>query len=204
MRLDCESDSSPPHHISQLDPESSSMPVCVSGSDDSRFEDSDLARGNTDDLVSKLWWQDLDDSDKGSGDSGSEKQDEIPDSDLDSEGDEINLGELDPTVQDPNEGFFQLPESLKDLRKQLLGEYVLPTEPAQCTGIRTLTTSETISLQHYVAWRKSNGTLYSYKSFKYGGFEPTSSEEACTRSHRICASHGRYVSTELHCIYRSI
>ncbi|KIM35113.1 hypothetical protein M413DRAFT_79727, partial [Hebeloma cylindrosporum] len=68
----------------------------------------------------------------------------------------------DPATQDPNESFFQLPSSLTDLRKQLLGDYVLPPEPPQHSGVRALTVSETISLQHYVAWRKSNGTLYAY------------------------------------------
>lgn len=130
----CESDSSPPRH---LDPESNSM----YGSDDSH-EDSDL--GTVDDLVSKLWWQDNPDSDS--------EELEMP----------VDLDELDPTVPDSNEGFFQLPDSLKDLRKQLLGEYVLPTEPPQYSGVRELTASETISLQHYVAWRKSNGTHYAY------------------------------------------
>lgn len=157
--LESKSDSSEssPFHISEskLDPESSNM--CGSDSDgsssryDSELEDS----GNTDDLVSRLWWQD--DSDSGG------KEDEFKFL----EGDEMDSGdsglEQDPTVQDPNEGFFQLPESLKDLQKQLLGEYVLPTEPARRSGVRALTTSETISLQHYVAWRKSNGTLYAYK-----------------------------------------
>lgn len=146
----CESDSPPglgPHHISQLDSESSSMCGSDSESDDS-YED----LGNTDDLVSKLWWKD-DDSDLE--DSGG-KHDATS---MDSE-----LSELDFAVQDGvNEGFFQLPESLKDLRKQLLGEYVLPTEPPQCSRTRSLTASETISLQHYVAWRKSNGTIYAYK-----------------------------------------
>lgn len=67
-------------------------------------------------------------------------------------------------VQDANESFFRLPNALVDLQKQLLGDYVLATEPPhQSTCVRTLTASEIISLQHYVAWRKSIGTIYAYK-----------------------------------------
>jgi hypothetical protein len=134
----CGSDSSPGpgplRQINQLDPESSGM--C--GSDDS---DEDF--GDADDPVSKIWWKD-----------DSESEDSVETQDLIPEGNE-----------DPNETFFQLPESLKDLRKQLLGEYVRPTEPPKHSSIRPreLTASETISLQHYVAWTKSNGTLYGYK-----------------------------------------
>ena len=135
----CGSDSSvdPLHQNSQSDPESSSM--C--GSDDTTSSDEDSE--DADDPVSKIWWRD----DSESGASASvENQDLIP------EGDE-----------DPNERFFQLPGSLKDLRKQLLGDYVRPTEPPKHSCIRELTAPEIISLQHYVAWRKSNGTVYAYK-----------------------------------------
>ena len=108
---------------------------------------------HTDDLASELWWQ-FEDEDS----SASERK-----LDSDSE-DNMDLDGLDPTVQDINYSFFQLPDTLTDLRKQLLGSYILPTEPPQRSGgVRSLTTSETISLQHYVAWRKSNGTLYAYK-----------------------------------------
>jgi len=76
----------------------------------------------------------------------------------------MDLDRLYPTVWDINYSFFQLPDTLTDLWKQLLGGHILPTELPQCSGgVCSLTTSETISLQHYVAWRKSNGTLYAYK-----------------------------------------
>ena len=152
----CESDSSPgPSHgdILQLDTESrgsdSSINLQIPPSDPESSmhgsDDSDEELGDADDPVSQIWWKD--DSDSESGDSASvENRELIP------EGDD-----------DPNERFFQLPGSLKDLRKQLLGDYVRPPEPPKHSSIRELTQSEIVSLQHYVAWRKSNGTRYAYK-----------------------------------------
>ena len=152
-RYYCESDSSPgpSHNIPQLDTESRSMSGSDSflnplhqipqsdaesssmcGSYDTISSDEEL--GDADDPVSKIWWKD----NSKSGDSASVKnQDLIP------EGDE-----------DPNKSFFQLSGSLKDLRKQLLGDYVQPPEPPKHSSIPELTVSEIISLQHYMAWWK--------------------------------------------------
>ena len=140
----CESDSSPgpSHDILQLDTESrgsdSSINLQIPPSDPESSmhgsDDSDEELGDADDPVSKIWWKD----NSKSGDSASVKnQDLIP------EGDE-----------DPNKSFFQLSGSLKDLRKQLLGDYVQPPEPPKHSSIPELTVSEIISLQHYMAWRK--------------------------------------------------
>jgi len=185
MRLESESDSEPssPCDISQLlsdslepagpslpgpvpglcdisesqllvGPDSESTGSSICGSDDSQYEE----LGNTDDLASKLWWRDDLDS-----------EDELVTSDSEGDDSEMDLGGQGPGAvpdpnEDPNEGFFRLPESLKDLRKQLLGEYVLPAQqPSRRSGVRELTTPEIISLQHYVAWSKSNGTIYAYK-----------------------------------------
>ena len=109
---------------------------------------SDGQVGRTDSLTSEIWWQD-----GGNSDSSQEILSAVSDE------------ETGPNVeraQDINNSFFQLPDSLTDLRKQLLGGYVLQTEPPLFHGIRALTTSEAVSLQHFVAWRKSNGTLLAY------------------------------------------
>ena len=123
----------------------------------------DGIHGHTDNLACELWWQGLGDGDLAcnSGSNVSEKWPDLEDNNMDLDSDSDGL---DPAVQNPNYSFFQLPDTLTDLQKQLLGDYVLPTEPPQCSSsVRSLTASETTSLQHYVAWRKSNGTLYAYK-----------------------------------------
>ena len=111
--------------------------------------------GDTHDCVSELWWEETDNNSNSSDPNSGEMSD---DSEEDSEDHPKSI------VQDANESFFRLPNALVDLRKQLLGDYVLASEPPhQSTCVRTLTASEIISLQHYVAWRKSNGTIYAYK-----------------------------------------
>ena len=104
-----ESGSSPTSRVSQLDSESGS--VCGSG-------DTYGDLGNAGDPMSELWWQEDEDSNLAASEEGNQI--------------DFRVGELDPADQDPNEGFFRLPDTLTDLRKQLLGEYVLPTEPPLC------------------------------------------------------------------------
>ncbi|KAI0062673.1 hypothetical protein BV25DRAFT_1803335, partial [Artomyces pyxidatus] len=50
------------------------------------------------------------------------------------------------------------------LRKELLGDYKCPDVcPSDCgEEPRPLTKSETVSLKHYLAWKKSNGTVKAY------------------------------------------
>ena len=124
---------------------SSDVDESIDGSDD----------GDTHDPVSELWWEETDNNSSSSDLNSGGMSD---DSEEDSEDDLKSIG------QDTNKSFFQLPNTLVELRKRLLGDYVLPTEPPhQSAGVRTLTASEILSLQHYVAWRKSNGTVYAYK-----------------------------------------
>ncbi|KIM45728.1 hypothetical protein M413DRAFT_66210, partial [Hebeloma cylindrosporum] len=60
-----------------------------------------------------------------------------------------------------------LPAELLSLRKELLGDYKLPaTPPESYTGPRALEESEKLSLQHYIAWRNSNGTVVAYNEHK--------------------------------------
>src|ERR1700683_2464604 len=60
--------------------------------------------------------------------------------------------------------YFNLPSSLSELRKELLQGYTTPAEcPDTVSAPRELTPSETASLKHYIAWKKSNGTVLAYK-----------------------------------------
>ncbi|KAF8881060.1 hypothetical protein CPB84DRAFT_1873626 [Gymnopilus junonius] len=58
------------------------------------------------------------------------------------------------------------PESSRETQHEppaLLGDYRLPPHPPEnYTKPRDLATSERLSLQHYIAWRKSNGTVQAY------------------------------------------
>ena len=56
--------------------------------------------------------------------------------------------------------YLQLPDSVNRLQSQLLGSYQVD---ATLYHHRDLSVSETLSLKHYVAWKKSNGTVLAYK-----------------------------------------
>ena len=62
--------------------------------------------------------------------------------------------------------YISLPESVTSLRKVLLGNYQCPSNPPSSLGPTSkdqiLTPSQRISLKHYVAWKKSNGTVKAY------------------------------------------
>src|SRR6202050_4514815 len=61
---------------------------------------------------------------------------------------------------DTVETHFNLPASLTELQKNLLQGYTTPEQcPDSVFAPRDLTPSEMLSLWHYVAWRKSNGTV---------------------------------------------
>src|SRR5271168_1236135 len=68
---------------------------------------------------------------------------------------------------DINAEFFATPKALDDLREQLLDGYKPPDEcpPDIKTGkeLDTLTRDARISLEHFVAWKKSNGTVKAYE-----------------------------------------
>jgi hypothetical protein len=71
--------------------------------------------------------------------------------------DEDEFEDEDPDIQ------FQLPDSLHALQKQLLGDYTLPPHPpASAAPPQALTEPELLSLRHYIAWFKSNGTVQAY------------------------------------------
>src|SRR6202021_2649848 len=75
----------------------------------------------------------------------SDNSGELPGSELDSD-------ELGDTFT------LHLPKTLIDLRKTLLGDYSLPQSPPREPQQQILTASQKLSLGHYIAWKKSNGT----------------------------------------------
>lgn len=63
------------------------------------------------------------------------------------------------------ETYFNLPSSLVALRSRLLNGYTNPAEcPATVSPPKELTSSEMLTLRHYIAWKKSNGTVVAYQS----------------------------------------
>ena len=61
-------------------------------------------------------------------------------------------------------GYHTYPEERERVQKQLVGTYICPAVTSGGLGPkRPLTESEKISLQHYIAWRQSNGTELAYR-----------------------------------------
>ena len=60
-----------------------------------------------------------------------------------------------------------LPKQLKSLHADLLGDYAIPpfppTDARPPSKIQDLSLSEKASLEHYIAWKKSNGTVKGYQ-----------------------------------------
>jgi hypothetical protein len=70
----------------------------------------------------------------------------------------------DSGSDDPSEGDFYASHTLQALRDKLLGDYAIPSAPpASASPPCALAKSEMLSLKHYVAWQKSNGTVQAYK-----------------------------------------
>lgn len=83
--------------------------------------------------------------------------------DVDSANSDNEEEEMDLDLNE-SEICFSLPKTLDDLQKNLLGDYSCPkTPPANTSMPQKLTPSEMTTLQHYVAWKKSNGTVQAYK-----------------------------------------
>ena len=63
-----------------------------------------------------------------------------------------------------SETYFNLPSSLEELKTKLLRGYSTPAEcPDTISAPKELTSSEMLSLKHYIAWKKSNGTVLAYR-----------------------------------------
>jgi hypothetical protein len=83
------------------------------------------------------------------------------DGELDLEDGEDVFGE--PTDIPP---LFEIPQCIKDLRESLLGSHIRPDKPEQPFTIRELSEPEIRSLRHYIAWRRSNGTVRAYNEHR--------------------------------------
>jgi hypothetical protein len=57
-----------------------------------------------------------------------------------------------------------LPEAVLQLQEKLLGDYALPPPPVDEPVPYTLSEEEKLSLQHYLAWTESQGTVKAYSS----------------------------------------
>ena len=55
------------------------------------------------------------------------------------------------------------PKLLHNLQQQLLQGYTIPLFPTNSTHLPNLTMSQKYSLMHYMAWKKSNGTVNAYR-----------------------------------------
>ena len=75
-----------------------------------------------------------------------------PENELADDSDNVNDNELE-------ENYFELPKSVEALQNRLLGSYQVG---GSVQMQRELTASERLSLKHYVAWKKSNGTVLAY------------------------------------------
>src|ERR1700723_1363955 len=125
-------------------------------------------------------------SDNSSGSSDSDEQSVESSSDSDSEASEASDPEALLYFPDPDEQggyvapelhcsdekndlaeletYCDLPSTVQELQHDLLGEYKLPdSPPSTVPGPRPLSDSERLSLKHYVAWKKSNGTVLAFK-----------------------------------------
>lgn len=124
-----------------------------------------------DDPLSQLWWNESNESLDEADGLVNGIINNMPVNDLEPEVDseaEKDSGELpDNTIQtctNPlDQDFLRIPDVLKNLRAELLGDYRCPEyPPSDPPHIRSLTLSEVYSLQHYAAWAKTNGTVEAY------------------------------------------
>ena len=94
------------------------------------------------------------------------QQVEVMSSNSDSSSDASTTSSDDSTFDESKhsleEDYPLLPDSLHDLRQQLLQGYTSPPFPTNSTHLPGLTMSQKYSLMHYVAWKKSNGTVTAY------------------------------------------
>ena len=105
------------------------------------------------------WNYDSDDTDSESPTDTQEALDEYPDDELDL--DEEILG--NPISIPP---LFEIPPCIKELHANLLQLHRRPAKPEQPFTVRELSESETLSLRHYIVWRRSNGTVRAYNKHR--------------------------------------
>jgi Transposase family tnp2 len=142
----------------------------TSDSDSRSTSDSEISEEDFDFLRTETWnngsdMGDAEDSDSSSGTSDSSSGT----SDSSSGTSDSSSGNDSETEQGPTPIVIHstLPKSLESLRADLLGDYTVPLVPPTDTNpapkIKDLSLSEKASLEHYVAWKKSNGTVKGYQ-----------------------------------------
>jgi hypothetical protein len=78
---------------------------------------------------------------------------------------EIHEDHNDISDVEVEEDYIPLPGALTSLRKELLGDYKCPESPPHSPPIyQHLTSAQMLSLKHYVAWKKSNGTVNAFNT----------------------------------------
>jgi hypothetical protein len=174
----------------------------TSDSDSRSTSDSEISEEDFDFLRTETWnngsdMGDAEDSDSSSGTSDS------------------SSGNDSETEQGPTPIVIHstLPKSLESLRADLLGDYTVPLVPPTDTNpapkIKDLSLSEKASLEHYVAWKKSNGTV---KGYQYHATvlqsnldtEILSLHKVKKLSQRLTGFYPKksgHVSKKLHCLY---
>ncbi|PPQ79449.1 hypothetical protein CVT24_010069 [Panaeolus cyanescens] len=68
----------------------------------------------------------------------------------------------DSMVDISNLAFFQAPACVTDLRKSLLEDYTPLPKPDTPFVAEELTSAQSLSLSHYIAWRRTNGSVLAY------------------------------------------
>ena len=111
-----------------------------------------------------------DDSDPEASDSDSEASDpeellHFPDPDEQDDSTAPDLHHDDEENDSAESGTYcDLPSTVQELQHDLKKNYCLPAvAPGTVAEPRALTPSEMFSLKHYVAWKRSNGTVLAYK-----------------------------------------
>jgi hypothetical protein len=139
--------------------------------------------GHIEDTLDQNYWNedhDMDFPEQENKDEGGEFGELLPDIEVtgfmtDSES-EMDSGEVqedgetddvEPQTQPPSSNnhskFFNRPNCVLDLEAELLGDYTPPKKPPPTPFLQELLTEpQILSLKHYIAWRKSNGTVWAY------------------------------------------
>jgi len=95
---------------------------------------------------------------------GKERQDTEEESIGDSDSDLGERDQLEQSADNDEDMYFTCPQERSDLQNKLRGEYTLcVSPPGSLKPPESLTESEMLSLKHYIAWRKSNGTVLAYE-----------------------------------------
>ncbi len=92
--------------------------------------------------------------------SDSDRQDDLSGDDDSSEPDDS--ASYQATSGSPYGGNEGLPDIIIQLQKKLLKGYTLPPCPSEAPLEHTLSRADTLSIQHYIAWMETHGTVKAY------------------------------------------